>query len=162
MLTADRLREVVDYDPGTGVFTWKASTRGHVKKGSVAGSVKERGYRGIGIDGILYREHRLAFLYQTGEWPKEQIDHINGVRDDNRYANLREATNAENRRNSKRRVNNRSGFKGVSWHNQSRRWRARIKLHGKSTHLGLFASKENAYAAYCAAAEKYHGEFGRF
>ena len=113
-LTAERLREVLDYGPDTGVFTWKIRTNSRVKVGDVAGALRPDGYIQISIDGRLHRAHRLAWLYVTGESPPDQIDHINGVRDDNRIANLRLATSAENKQNLRRaKSRNKTGFLGV-------------------------------------------------
>ena len=100
-LTAERLREVLAYDPDTGVFTWKARTSpfSRVNVGDVAGNLRRDGYIEICVDGRKHQSHRLAWLYVYGEWPADQIDHINGIRTDNRIANLREANNAENHHN---------------------------------------------------------------
>lgn len=160
-ITVERLREVLDYDQETGVFAWKISTSNSVKIGDVAGSINGDGYRKIKLDGREYQAHRLAWIYVTGEWPKEFIDHINSTRLDNRFSNLREATHAENRRNVGKQTNNSSGFKGVCWHNQTQRWQAQIAVNGRNKYLGLFDTPEAAHAAYRVAAEKLHGEFSR-
>jgi hypothetical protein len=149
MLTADRLRELLHYEPGTGVFTWRVS-RGSCRIGDK-----------VRIDRGLYYAHRLAWLYMTGEWPAHQIDHINGVPGDDRWANLRPATNAQNNANGSRRVTNKSGFKGVWWHKQCRKWVAAIMVNGRSRHLGLFNCPAAAHAAYVEAANKHFGEFAR-
>jgi hypothetical protein len=108
-LSADKLRTLLRYDPETGFFTWKATRRG-CSPSSNAGTVsKDTGYRIIVIDYRQYRAHRLAYLYMTGAWPAEEIDHRNGVRDDNRWVNLRHATVAQNCRNSRLRADNTSG-----------------------------------------------------
>lgn len=97
----ERLRTVLDYDPVTGVFTWTeaGSMKMHGKR---AGTIRERGWRAIGIDGYVYRAGRLAWFYMTGEWPPVTIDHKNRIRDDDRFENLRCATHAENGRNTSR------------------------------------------------------------
>ena len=95
----------------------------------------------------------------TGKWPENDIDHINVARGDNRFSNLREATRSENLRNRGAQKNNTSGFKGVSWQKSSRKWDARINIHGKVVHLGYFDDPEDAYQAYCQAAKELHGEF---
>jgi hypothetical protein len=94
-----------------------------------------------------------------GVWPAAEIDHVNGVSSDNRLVNLREATAAENRCNRGATVNNRTGFKGVSWHKRCRKYQARIKVRGKDTYLGLFTSPEEAHAAYQSAVYDFHGAF---
>ena len=157
-LTAARLRELLNYDPETGIFYWREKRRPRIKAGDRAGTFGVIGYRQIIIEGGHYTEHRLAWLYVHGEWPSE-IDHKNGVRDDNRIANLRIATRSQNVQNIAGFSTNRSGFKGVGRHNG--RWRARIAVGCRSIWLGHFKTAEDAYAAYCEAAHKYHGEFAR-
>jgi len=127
----------------------------------VAGSLKRQGYIIIKIDGKCYRAHRLAFLVAHGHLPKE-LDHINGDPSDNRIANLREATRRENKRNSGKYSNNKSGFKGVCWHKSRGKWRADAQdANGKQIHLGLFTTPEAASAAYNDFAMKLHGDFFR-
>lgn len=154
-LTAERLRELLHYDPETGVFTWRVSGRGPAKAGSIAGTIKPKGYRVIWIGGN-YKAHRLAWLYVHGHWPKDQIDHINHVKDDNRIANLREVTNGQNMQNRTHQRNSPSGFKGVLGRTKSGRWPAKIASNGKQIWLGTFDSAELAYAAYCEAAARLH------
>lgn len=158
-LTHARLTQLFHYDPDTGLFSWKISTAICVKVGGIAGSETERGYVRIMIGNKHYKAHRLAWFYVTGEWPSDQIDHINGNRSDNRFANLREASHAENVRNRGLQVNNTSGFKGVHFLKCTGRWRSYITVNSKKKHLGYFDTAEEAHAAYCKAAEKYHGEF---
>ncbi len=168
-LTAERLRALLSYDAATGSFVWRRreetslhETRFNARfAGTIAGCLDGNGYRKIRIDGRLCKEHRLAWLYVYGRWPANQIDHINGVRDDNRIANLREATTAENGWNSGRRRNGTSDRKGVTWHKRDRKWRARIRVSSREIHLGSFACPEEASRAYAEAAAKYHGEFAR-
>ncbi len=139
----------------------------HGKKGTYAGAVAGRyntdgdGYRQIGINRRLYKKHRLAWLYMTGAWPRHEIDHINGDRGDNRFCNLREATASENRRNMRKRVNNTSGYKGVSLDAERGLWRARITVDGKDKLLGRFRSPERARIAYIFAAWDHFGDFAR-
>ena len=158
MITAEELREQLDYDPKTGVFTRRASNNFARKIGDVAGYYTDLGYRRIEIKYRSYAAHRLAWLHVYGVWPRAEIDHINSVRDDNRIANLREATRAENNRNAKTRRNKRCA-KGVDM--RRGRFRARILAQGKSIHLGYYATEEEAHAAYVAAAEKEFGAFAR-
>lgn len=156
-LTAERLRELLAYDPETGVFRWKAS-RGYVKGGKIAGTLNNRGRRQITVDRRLYVASRLAWLYQTGEWPCDQIDHINLIIDDNRFCNLREATNSQNQANTHKRASNKSGFKGVC-SDRGVGWRAQIMVGGKVRRLGLFTTPERAFIAYIFAAWKHFGDF---
>ena len=155
MVTQARLKELLDYNPDTGVFTWRVS-RGSVKSGSVAGSENSEGYLQIRIYGKPYRAHRLAWLYTHGEFPTGQLDHINRVRTDNRISNLRAATNAENTQNRSKRSDNTSGVIGVSWHKRIGKWLAHIKLNGRLKHLGYYGTIEEAAAARAAAKAKLH------
>lgn len=161
MITVERLREVLAYNPATGIFTRTIATAHRIKVGGNAGSQDKNGYLRIGIDSRSYYAHRLAWLYMTGVWPKSEIDHINGNPSDNRMKNLREATRYENNRNTKRRWHNAAGFKGIHWNHNSQRWCAQIKENGKTKYLGLFATPEEAHAAYMAAARRLHGKFAR-
>ena len=160
MLTAKRLRELLHYDPATGVFTRRVSRQGF-NAHTVAGSLhKQSGYVIMGVDRRSYRAHRLAWLYMTGHWPAE-LDHKNGDRSDNRWDNLREAGRTQNNANAKRREDNSSGFKGVSWDRANGRWRAYINVDGRQKHLGRFDAIESAAAAYSIAAKATFGEFAR-
>ena len=160
-ISAERLREILHYDPETGVFTWNISTNNFVKIGSVAGSPDDKGYLLIQIDGRRHKAHRLAWLYETGKWPRDMIDHVNGISSDNRFANLREATRSENMCNKGPPANNRTGLKGVRWRSEHRRWQAQIGVNGQKKHLGYFSTPEEAHAAYAAAAKAFHGDFAR-
>lgn len=159
-LTADRLRQLLSYDASTGIFTRRISQTNRVKVGDIAGSPNQKGYINIMVDGRLYPAHRLAWLYVHGEWPRAQIDHINGTKTDNRIANLREATNSQNMQNMRTaRSDNTSGLLGVRWHKRDKRWHARIMVDGKARHLGSFGSSDDAQAAYLAAKRQLH-DFG--
>lgn len=156
MITQSRLKELLHYEPDTGVFTWLVRTSDSVRIGDLAGGCHGNRYRRIRIDGKLYLAHRLAWLYMTGAWPDNQIDHVNGVRDDNRIANLREATNAENQQNRAKDVRNTSGFPGVSWCRRDSKWRGLIKFEGRQKYLGVFDSPADAHAAYLKAKAERH------
>jgi len=161
MLTQAELKNRLFYDPETGEFRWLVSSGG-VRAGSVAGGVdKKTGYRRIRALARKYLAHRLAWLYMTGEWPAAEIDHRNLNRDDNRWRNLREASHAENMRNTPRRSHNTSGVKGVDFHKSSQKWRARINVNGRSLSLGYFNNIGEATTAYANAAAEHHGEFAR-
>ena len=154
-LTQQRLQELLVYQRDTGVFTNRVS-RGPAKKGKISGCVKKKGYRYITVDGKSYRAHRLAWLYCYGEWPKDQIDHVDGDRQNNRIQNLRDVDDTGNRRNSKRQANNTTGVTGVQKRKHLRKWNARIKVDGRSIHLGYFNSLEEAAKAR-KEAERIHG-----
>jgi len=160
-LTAKRLREVLHYDPETGVFTWAVTLSQRAIAGSVAGSVHASGYRYIGIDGQRYPAQRLAWLYMTGEWPSDLVDHENLTPGDDRWSNLREATRAQNAWNAPCHRDNTTGFKGVYWHKAAGKWMAQIKANGRLVYLGLFTDINAAAAAYAGAAHRFHGEFAR-
>lgn len=156
-----RLVELLRYDRQTGEFTWRFR-RGNVPAGSVAGHINaSNGYREIGIDGVSFLAHRLAWFYMTGEWPSgETVDHKNRRPDDNWFDNLRNATFKQNNSNRPARRDNELGVKGVSrYHRDPNRFVAQICLAGKQTNLGIFETVEAASAAYRAAAETEFGEF---
>lgn len=158
MITQGCLKELLHYDPETGVFTWVAPSGRRAKIGDVAGWASGRGYLGIRINRRAYYAHRLAWLYVHGAWPAQDIDHVNGVRSDNRLANLREATRSQNLANTRPR---RSAPKGTWLHRETGKWCAAITVNGRLRHLGLFASRDDAHAAYAAAANQHFGEFAR-
>ena len=155
-LTAEKLRELLHYDPATGIFTWKVRTANQVKAGDVAGS-PSGGYLQIMVLSRLYKAHRLAWLYTSGEWPKDQLDHVNRVRTDNRISNLREATNKQNQQNTGKRRDNTSGHPGVYWYKRISKWQAQITHNQKHIHLGSFTTVEEAIAARKAGELKYWG-----
>lgn len=159
IITQARLHHLLDYDPDTGLFIWSNPTSRRVKIGRIAGNVDSMGYVQLSLDNRDYRAHRLAWLYINGEYPSEEIDHINMIRSDNRIANLRRATRHENARNRVAYANSTTGFKGVI---RSRdKFSARITVDGKPLHLGQFDTPELANEAYGAAAKKLFGEFAR-
>jgi hypothetical protein len=156
-LKGDRgFNEFFKYNPDTGKLFWRVDRGQRVKAGDEAGSVSPRGYLKVKLHGRVYQTHRIAWLLIHGEWPKFEVDHINGVKTDNRLANLRVATRSANLRNAKRPVTNMSGVMGVNWHKASGKWVAQIKVHGKKQHLGLFENIDDAAAAR-KAAEIEHG-----
>lgn len=162
LVSRERVLELLDYDPGTGIFTWKVRRTPLTKIGSCAGSLDKDGYRCISVDERTYKAHRLAWLVVYSIWPRDQIDHINGVKDDNRIDNLREATNAENKRNSERYTNSTSGYKGVSYHKDRKKFQAYCQSScGIQRYLGLFSTDVEAARAYDDFARVEHGEFAR-
>lgn len=156
MITAARLRELLDYDPATGIFRWRARKGGMAAEGSVAGSINNRGYRNITIDYRIYAAHRLAWLFMRGTWPKKNIDHRNGNSADDSWANLREATQGDNRANSK--GFNILGTKGV-YAEPSGKFRARIYRQGKLRHIGSFCTLAEAAEARKKVAIEFQGNF---
>lgn len=160
MLNAERLREVLYYAPDTGIFT-RRIRQPKTRVGDVAGGTDTRGYIVINVDGRRYRAARLAWLYMTGSWPTHVVDHIDGNRANDQWANLRAATHNENMRNTKLRSDNTSGLKGAYWIARNKRWRSQIQVDRRLQHLGYFDTAEEAHAAYCRAAEALHGEFAR-
>lgn len=161
MITAEEIRQFLNYDPNTGHFRWKARVANHTKIGTTAGSKNSKGYEQIRLRRRNYAAHRLALLYVYGDWPSGQIDHINLDPLDNRITNLRLATPSQNTANQRKRNGTSSRFKGVTKHRQMSKWQAQIKLLGKNHYLGLFDSEEAAYAAYCKAAIEIYGPFAR-
>ena len=161
MITADELHRVLHYDPETGYFIWLVRPGKRVGAGQLAGCIDAHGYRSIRFGNVRHYGHRLAWLYMTGQHPPKYIDHANGNPADNRWANLRAATQAQNNANAKLRRNNTSGLKGACWDPRNGRWKAQIIVSGRTTHLGRFKSKEEAHSAYLAAARELYGEFAR-
>lgn len=165
MLTQARLKAVLDYDRHTGIFTWLRRNdltpqwNGRYA-GTIAGCDRGNGYVKIAIDDRSYHAHRLAWLYEHGTLPV-LIDHRDGDPSNNRIANLREATQTQNMRNIGKAARNRSGFKGVSWHPQRRKWTVRAKAGGKNLYHGLYDTAEEAAAAYDEWIKTVHGDFAR-
>jgi hypothetical protein len=158
-LTHAELTRLFDYDPETGVFTARVA-RHSVRIGAKAGCVAPDGYIQISVYGKKYKAHRLAWFYMYGCWPSE-IDHINLDKIDNRFSNLREATNAQQNSNRPAQRNNACGKKGVHFAKHASKWRAQIMKDKRFIHIGYFDSIEAAHRAYAAAARIHFGEFAR-
>ena len=154
--TVERVKDLLHYDPETGVFTWRVKRGGAVDAGDAAGTKDSRGYIQIGVDRTLYLAHRLAWLYTYGYWPETPLDHINRVRTDNRIANLRPATYALNNQNASVPCNNKSGVTGVWRNKRLNKWQAYIRINGQQIHLGLFEQFDAAVQVRKAAERKYH------
>jgi hypothetical protein len=155
-LTQYTLKDILDYDPKTGKFTWLVKPSARVYLGQQAGTIDVNGCRIIKIAGKNYKAHRLAWLWVHGEWPKLDLDFRNHDPDDNRIANLREATKSQNGANS---VARRNGLKGAYWHEADQKWTSTIQVNGKQFWLGNFNTEKEAHAAYCKAAKQHFGEF---
>ncbi|MCZ6897652.1 MAG: HNH endonuclease signature motif containing protein [Betaproteobacteria bacterium] len=155
MITSKYLKELFHYDPVAGVMVWKVNRGSRARTGQVAGTKHPNGYIMIGINLKIYRAHRLIWLYVYGKWPKDQIDHRNRLKDDNRIINLHEATNQQNQQNLPIRKNNTSGVCGVGWDKINTKWRAQIKVENKSVSLGRFDDWFEAVCARKSADNKY-------
>ena len=158
--TRDEICAVLDYDPKTGIFRWKKRVAYRVYVGDVAGSVHSLGYRCLRIKDRSLRANRVAWLIMTGEWPPKgfRVDHKDRNKANDRWRNLRLATHAQNRANSKSSA--KSGFKGVV-KTRFGRYAARITFNKKNIHIGNFLTPEEAHAAYMKVARRLHGEFAR-
>lgn len=176
MLIQDYLKVCMTYDPIKGTFIWNERPIDHFKDkrsqnkwnkaraGKRAGGNDRCGYQRIILNSKRYQAHRLAWLYVFGEHPEGQIDHINGLRSDNRIINLREVTQQENLKNIRRRDSNKSGHTGVCWSNCAKKWISYIDVNKKRKHLGTFADIEDAVAARVKASREFgfHDNHGRF
>ena len=174
------VRQLLTYEPETGSLFWKKRTpewfaddgfhpaerqcrqwnSRHAGEKAFT-PINSRGYHTGAIFGKMLLAHRVAWVIAHGRWPEHFLDHINGIRSDNRLSNLREATHAENSRNSGMQANNTSGFRGVRLDARYGRWQARITVNQRQKHLGYFDSAEDAAEAYASGARRYHGEFAR-
>ena len=156
-MTQELLKELFEYKDGN--LYWKLKKQG-VKLWQIAGCVDiTNGYRTVRINRKGYLAHRIIWLYNYGVFPTNQIDHINGIKDDNRINNLREANSSQNKANSPKQQNCSSIFKGVSWNKSNKKWTARIRISGNKKHLGNFYEESAAAQAYNEAAIKEFGEF---
>ena len=152
-ITPERLRSLLDYCPNSGLLTFRVS-KGRKPAGSVAGTKNFYGYIAVMLDGRLYRAHRLIWLHVHGEWP-DQIDHINGVRDDNRLSNLRSVPLKVNNQNYRKpRIDSASGIQGITA--RGSKWQAQLTVDGKNHWLGNFPTREMAHQAYLEAKRQLH------
>ena len=143
-ITHEQLTTLLHYDPETGIFTQKMRWWNR-EPGDRVGGLTPQGYWYVGVGGKQYPAHRLAWFYVHGEWPTDDIDHINRVRDDNRWCNLRATTRSKNLHNSSRRKA--SGTKGVYWHKCNKRWDASIMVNYETYHIGSFKNEQDAINA---------------
>jgi hypothetical protein len=160
MITLQELKQHLFYDPGTGLFSRKVAAGG-AKIGDRAGWDTGHGYRAIGLLGKQYLEHRLAWFYTNGEWPPNEIDHVDMNGANNRFNNLRLATRAQNNQNRRSYAGSSCRLKGVGFHKAAQKWRAYIVSNYLTTHLGLFDCPAAAHFAYVIEANKRFGEFAR-
>jgi len=158
-ITQETLKSRLRYDPDTGKFIWIVKPAGNVKVGQVAGGLNSEGYLQIRVFGVMYKAHRLAWLYMTGKWPESEIDHIDGARANNRWSNLREATREQNCQNRCLRKDSKTGVKGVGLNRKTGKWTAYVRAGGVIHHLGSFESKQLAQEARSGAAKRLHGSF---
>ncbi len=168
-LTAEDIRQLLDYDPATGIFIWRERVGDDQYTvafntrflGKTAGTKDHLGYFRILVFGKLYLAHRLVWLWMTGLWPIKHLDHIDRNPSNNAFSNLRECTHAQNHWNITKSKTNRCGFKGVTFQKSRGKFRSEIKFNRRRVVLGRFDTAEEAHAAYIVAAQKYHGEFAR-
>ena len=156
----DKIKENLSYDKDTGLFTWLKSTYGR-KEGNIAGGLDQQGYVVIGFNYVQYKAHRLAFLFMEGEIP-DFVDHANGIRDDNRWCNLRPACIKTNGWNRKGKSTGGTGYKSVYLDTRSGKYKSQITVDGIQKHLGYFDCPEKAHEAYKKAADKHFGEFKNY
>lgn len=163
MITQDRLRELLHYEPETGLFHWKPNNKpGWSQNLTREAGFNSTGYRRIKLDKKSYLAHRLVFLWIDGNFPDGHVDHIDGNKHNNRPGNLRIVSRGgENVMNVPLKSNNTSGHKGVFWKKQSQRWQVAVGANGKQHHIGYFKDKEEAIAASIEARNRFHGEFAR-
>lgn len=164
-LSAEHLRSLLDYDPLTGDWTWRVDRktgrgagRLHIAAGSKAGTLSaEKGYRKIGIDGRRYWAHRLAFLWMTGEWPAQHVDHIDGDGGNDAWQNLRDVSRSVNMQNRRHAcADSASGILGVSFNKSRSKWVAQLTTGKQNKGLGYFDTAEAASQAYIAAKREHH------
>ncbi len=159
----ERLRELLSYDPDTGILRWRVALGGRAKPGNVAGWIQPDGYRQIQIAGFRVYSGPVIWAMMTGAWPIGEIDHCetHGPKADfgDRWENLREVTHTQNAWNSRPNSKNRTGCRGVAWFPLRSKWRARIECNGRAVHLGLFNTLEEAVCARRAAEAQLYQEF---
>lgn len=166
-LTQERLKQLLHYDPETGVFTWRmrppgrAGGGGKIVVGARAGGIAGDGYWVIGLGGRRYRAGRLAWFYVHGVWPEGDIDHKNVDHLDDRLDNLRPATRSQNLANKPKSSRNKTGFKGVSLYPKTGKYVSYASFKGRTVYCGYFDTPEEAHAAFVKKSQELHGEFAR-
>lgn len=159
-MNINELKLLFSYDPDTGAIHWIAKGKGMIKK-KAAGTLLHSGYLGICVGSKRWQAHRIAWALHNDQWPKDQIDHINGIKTDNRICNLREATNSQNGKNLKLSKANKTGIAGVCWSERYQNYRSYIKVDHKQKYLGTFKTLDEASKARHEAEDKYFGEWKR-
>ncbi len=155
MLTQERLKELFDYDPDTGLLTRRININYRAKIGDIITCLDHHGYIQLNIDGKVVKGHRIIWLYVYGELP-DSVDHINGIRNDNRICNLRSVSHETNQQNMRtKKINNKTGFLGVNQHH-SGSYEASLSVNGKKKHIGNYSTPEEAHQAYLEAKRIYH------
>lgn len=160
ILPLEQLRELFRYDSESGHLYWIAPGKGRIKK-KPAGTLVRAGYIGVMIDGKRHYVHRIAWALHHGSHPVDQLDHINGIKTDNRIVNLREATNAQNGKNLSLSKLNTSGYAGVTFDKHNNKWRASIRCNNKIIHLGRYQSFDDAIKVRQQAESQFFGEWKR-
>lgn len=157
MPSIDEIRNTLDYDPLTGLLTWKVRRGGKATIGRIAGNATKRGHIHVKLNDISMKGHRVAWAIVHGRWPEKHLDHINGNSGDNRIQNLRECDDLLNQQNQRRpQSNNKSGYLGVSFCKSNKKWRAQIRSEGKKLWLGYYLTPQEASIAYLNAKRKLH------
>lgn len=157
-ITHEELLERVNYNPDTGIFTWKTCYTKTNKPGNQLGSYDKHGYLTVRFYKKSYKLHRLAWLYVYGKFPDNDIDHINGIRDDNRICNLRDIPRKINLQNQKKAAthNKSTGLIGAYFCKRRNKYYAKIQLNGKGIHLGMYKTAIDAHLAYVKAKRELH------
>ena len=159
-LDVNMLKDELGYCGESGEFFWLKRKPGRRLSGKVGFIIKKTGYHSIEVFGKGYLSHRFAWAIHYGEWPKGEIDHINGDKADNKIQNLRCVSRSGNVQNVPKRYGGSSKYKGVSWHKRIKKWQARIRSNNIEKHLGYFDEEEKAYEVYVMYVKKYHGKYG--
>ena len=157
-VSQERVKELFDYNHKTGSLVWRVDRTRGVKAGDPAGGLDREGYLQVGIDGWVYRLHRICFLHYYGYLPSK-LDHINRCKTDNNISNLRSVTNSQNMKNRTSSSKSSSDYLGVSWKNKEQKWVASIQSNKVPYYLGSFKSETDAAKAYNDAAIRLHGDF---
>lgn len=157
ILTASRVRELLNYNPETGVLTRRVKTSNATYIGKVAGEPRGGGYLRLSVDNKRYLAHRVVWLHAHGGWPEQEVDHINGIGSDNRIENLRDVAPRVNQENTRKAYkNNAGGFLGVTFDKRKDKWQAQIKFDRRNRFLGYYKTAEDAHTAYLSAKRDHH------